>query len=67
MAIERNKRAFLATPSLRCPDCGAPMRLLTITPSESQPVADEIVHRCEVCSIDMTDVDMKDVTLQPAA
>jgi hypothetical protein len=62
MAIKRNMRAFVATPSLHCPDCGAPMRLLAITPSLSAPTADEIVYRCEVCSIDM-----KHVTLQPAA
>jgi hypothetical protein len=38
------------------------MRLLTITPSASAPATDEIVYRCEVCS-----VEMKDDTLQPAA
>jgi DNA-directed RNA polymerase subunit RPC12/RpoP len=62
MAAKRNTHAFFATPSLHCPDCGAPMRLLTITPSTSTPATDEIVYRCEVCS-----VEMKDDTLQPAA
>jgi len=62
MAAERNTRAYFATPSLHCPDCGAPLRLLTITPSASAPATDEIVYRCEVCS-----VEMKYDTLQQAA
>jgi hypothetical protein len=62
MATLRSTRAFFATPSLHCPDCGAPMRLLAIAPSGSAPGADEISYRCEVCSIEM-----KHVALQPAA
>ena len=62
MATKGNSRAFFATPSLHCPDCGAPLRLLTITPSASAPATDEIVYRCEVCS-----VEMKYDTLQQAA
>jgi hypothetical protein len=55
-----------ATPSLHCPDCGAPMRLLAMRPARSAHGSDagrdEITYRCEVCS-----TNLQDCALAPAA
>jgi transcription elongation factor Elf1 len=60
--IRRRTRALLATPSLHCPDCGAPMRLLAMVPSLVSCEEDQITYRCEVCGIELTCE-----ALQPAA
>jgi hypothetical protein len=61
-----------ATPSLHCPDCGAPMRLLAMLPARSAQGSDtggeEITYRCEVCSTTLQDcANLQDCALAPAA
>jgi hypothetical protein len=60
--IRRRAHALHATPSLHCPDCGAPMRLLAIAPSLVASDGNQITYRCEVCSVELTCE-----ALQPAA
>jgi hypothetical protein len=45
-------RQPVATPSLHCPDCGAPTRLVAMIAAPPRNF-DQITSRCEVCSIDM--------------
>ena len=45
-------RQSVATPSLHCPDCGAPTRLVAMIAAPPRSF-DQITSRCEVCSIDM--------------
>jgi DNA-directed RNA polymerase subunit RPC12/RpoP len=44
-----------APPCTRCPDCGAPMRLVSLMPMPKPKVqgADEIVYRCERCKVEL--------------
>jgi hypothetical protein len=55
MAEERAPPSF-GPPSLHCPDCGAPMRLLNILPSASPQAGDKITYRCEVCRTEFDDL-----------
>jgi hypothetical protein len=45
----------LAPPRARCPDCGAPMRLILLTPMPIPKAqgADEIAYRCERCKVEL--------------
>lgn len=38
-----------------CPDCGAPMRLISLMPMPLPRVqgADEIAYRCECCKVEL--------------
>jgi predicted RNA-binding Zn-ribbon protein involved in translation (DUF1610 family) len=55
MAQERAPPSF-GPPSLHCPDCGAPMRLLNILPSASPQAGGKITYRCEVCRTEFDDL-----------
>jgi DNA-directed RNA polymerase subunit M/transcription elongation factor TFIIS len=61
-SLDRPSAVRAATPSLHCPDCGAPMRLLAMLPARSAHGGDEITYRCEVCS-----TNLQDCALAPAA
>jgi hypothetical protein len=71
-SLDRPSTIRGATPSLHCPDCGAPMRLLAMLPARSahgsDTGGDEITYRCEVCSTDLQDcTNLQDCALAPAA
>jgi len=42
-------------PRAMCPDCGAPMRLISLMPMPLPRVqgADEIAYRCECCKVEL--------------
>jgi len=50
--IPRNAHDSISVPSLHCPDCGAPMRLLAMMPTASASDVDATTHRCEVCDFE---------------
>jgi DNA-directed RNA polymerase subunit M/transcription elongation factor TFIIS len=62
ISLDRPLAVRGATPSLHCPDCGAPMRLLAMLPARSAQGGEEITYRCEVCS-----TNLQDCALAPAA
>ena len=45
--------ANIGPPPMHCPDCGAPMRLLSLTPTSKGKIADELAYRCEACKIEL--------------
>jgi hypothetical protein len=52
MTNHQNAYASVAIPSLHCPDCGAPMRLLAMMPTASTRDVDATTYRCEVCNVE---------------
>jgi DNA-directed RNA polymerase subunit M/transcription elongation factor TFIIS len=53
MTNHRSAAALSAIPSLHCPDCGAPMRLLAMMSTASARDVDATTYRCEVCNVEM--------------
>jgi len=53
MANHQTAPALIAIPSLHCPDCGAPMRLLAMMPTATARDVHATTYRCEVCNIEI--------------